>query len=140
MAIKTITHLVLSATLLAGAALATNASVPTHAAPAASRGARCVFPCVPANPTLSLYSHYGTVYISGTQWTPNRDINIDIYMPVSAGGAVYHTWAYVDAHGTFSTTWLAPHGCFMGQVEVQAYFFSDPSTVRTSYVVPGCIG
>jgi hypothetical protein len=140
MTFKTIKHLAVSALLLAGAAAFTAASVPTHAAPAAGRSARCMFPCVPPAPTLSTFGEYGTVYISGAHWTPNTVVTIDIYMPVNAGGEFTETDAWVNAQGNFSTSWLAPHGCFYGKVEVQAYYYSNPASVLTQYPVPECIG
>lgn len=126
----------LTATLLVGFTGLIGAAPAVHAAQQQSLGRCTAISCYHA-PTLSTVGMYGTVYISGAYWPANTVIDIDVYMPVSAGGAVTNTWAFTDGSGKFSTAWRAPGGCFNGQVEVQAY---HGATVLTSYVIPGCIG
>ena len=134
--ISTLRKLALTAVLVAGVA-GTIGTVPAaHAAQQVHSESLICIPCVLA-PTLTASASHGTVFISGRNWPANSFVEVDVYMPVYAGGAVTQTWAFTDSSGKFSTTWYAPGFCFWGQVEVQAY---NAKTVDTTYVTPGCIG
>ncbi|HWE64343.1 MAG TPA: hypothetical protein VHB98_21740, partial [Chloroflexota bacterium] len=129
----------LSAALIASAAVMVVAAPQSHAAPAASHARMCVWTCRALPPTLTTYGHYGEVNITGAHWTPSWNLEVYVYLPVSAGGGVSWFAAFTDKYGNLNTYWLAPSGCFNQQVEVQVYD-SKLNKVLTSYAVPGCIG
>jgi hypothetical protein len=135
--ISTLKKAALATILLAGASGVMTATPAAHAA-AGAQPVRSMY-CIPCYhpPTLSATGSGGQVYISGSNWPANSWVNVDVYMPVWAGGGVTQLVVFTNSYGGFSTTWHPLGFCFYGQVEVQAY---NGTTNLAVYPVPGCIG
>ena len=153
---KSLATLALGLTLATGI-IGTHSTAPAHASgrggrgpivlptPTPTPGPVVVLPItvpVMSYPAITAYGRYGTAYVSGTGFTPNDVLTVNLWTP--ANGPIDDQVVFVDANGNFSMSSRMPSGCVTTPVQVEAfdntiYFANGTSVGADTTVVPGCI-